>query len=300
MKNGIDVDIPFPTDSNSFDTLYGDVMLKNLSDPYLGETITYPDDGAYDALYDNTLVIVDPYLEEADDIPYPTEVHDISFRISLTDPFDEARDEKGKATPFTSGGNMIPYPKLNSNQKDTIKSLHVTDPYKNDESIPYPRTPCRDAMFSTLGIVPDPFESVSATEKYESPRDRLVAFYTAHVPENLPKVEKNLKKYIGREEVLWGLLHRKYKEKFIPFAPPEMLVKKKDISYFGASTQKFSLNYQSMAEKWNNPSSCSFLILVPKTCETFGLFVRAKRASELRANLFTIRIQSYTASLRIL
>ena len=30
MKNGIDVDIPFPTDSNSFDTLYGDVMLKNL------------------------------------------------------------------------------------------------------------------------------------------------------------------------------------------------------------------------------------------------------------------------------
>ena len=69
MKNGIDVDIPFPTDSNSFDTLYEDVTLKNLSDPYLGETITYPDDEAYDALYDNSLAIVDPYLEEADDIP---------------------------------------------------------------------------------------------------------------------------------------------------------------------------------------------------------------------------------------
>ena len=40
-------------------------------------------------------------------------------------------DEKGKATSFaTSGGNMIPYPKVNSNQKDTIETLDIADPYK--------------------------------------------------------------------------------------------------------------------------------------------------------------------------
>ena len=152
--------------------------------------------------------------------PYPTEAHDISFRISLTDPFDEARDEKGKATPFaTSGGNMIPYPKIEQQPEGHDKSLHVTDPYKNDESIPYPRTPCSDAMFSTLEIVPDPFESTLPPWKSTNPLGIVLSRFTAHVPENLPKVEKNLKKYIGREEVLWGLLHRKYKEKFIPFAP---------------------------------------------------------------------------------
>ena len=271
MKNGIDVDIPFPTNSNSFDARYEDVTLKTLSDPYQGETITYPDDEAYDALYDNSLVVVDPYIEEADDVPYPTEAHDISFRISLTDPFDEAGDEKGKATSFaTSGGNMIPYPKVSSKQKDTIETLDIADPYKNDKSIPYPRTRCSDAIFSTLEMVPDPFESTSAIEKYESPRDRLVAFYTAHVPENLPKVEKNLKKYIGREEVLWGLLHRKYKEKFIPFAPPEMLVKKKDISYFGDLNKKvfFDLSVDGIKIEQRVVMQL-FDHLVPKTCENF-------------------------------
>ena len=270
MKNGIDVDIPFPTNTSSFDALYGDVMLKNLSDPYQGETIKYPDDSAYDALYDSTLVIVDPYLDEADDIPYPSGTHDISFHISLTDPFDKVSGEKGKATSFTtSGDDMIPYPRPSS-QKNMIGNIHITDPYKKDDAIPYPNTACSDDMFSKLDTVLDPFEATSVKEKYKTPRDRLVAFYTAHVPENLPKVEKNLKKYIGREEVLWGLLHRKYKEQFIPFVPPEMLVKKKDISYFGESNTKVFFDLSVDGRKMKQRVVIQlFDHLVPKTCENF-------------------------------
>ena len=57
-------------------------------------------------------------------------------------------------------------------------------------------------------------KSTTKNTTYSTPKDRLVAFYTSHCPDKLPKVDKNLRKYSGREEVLWGMLYRKYKEKF--------------------------------------------------------------------------------------
>jgi cyclophilin family peptidyl-prolyl cis-trans isomerase len=291
MKNGIDVDIPFPFSDDDFDSKCNLISLDNLLDPFAGESLAYPDNDTTSWVEMGTLI--DPFLDESKPqtsesdaiIPHPNDVPIVSSdeMYDLTTAFDPYSSDKYSDT-FNTNGYTIPYPETNVDKTYSMLSNSLEDPYDGksnnnnddeDDKIPYPGINSMAKLNNRdlFDAYDDDTSTTKATESkiiYATPKDRLVAFYSAVLPANLPKVDKNLKKYAGREEVLWGLLHRKYKEKFVPFAPAEMLVKRKDIKYGKKDNKKvffeIAIDRKAMEKKIIIQL---FDHIVPNTCENF-------------------------------
>ena len=317
MKNGLDVDVPFPP--NSFD-LYDLISLQDIMDPYAGESLAYPDNNnRMETMWNEVTTLIDPFMKNGVEnnnydgmILHPNDNANMSLnakydKIKIFDPFNNVMTNiNSKDNNNNENDDVISYPETKNNPVQFSNVTNIEDPYdynnnnnnNNDnsntmmiignDSILYPIASNVNNDYFANDLL-DPYENNSETSTnvtidtkttvnksttknttYSTPKDRLVAFYTSHCPDKLPKVDKNLKKYSGREEVLWGMLYRKYKEKFIPFAPAEMLVKRKDIKYGRDDNTKVYFEIAIDGKKMSSRIIIQlFDHIVPKTCENF-------------------------------